>query len=32
MYMGSGRIWVMKPDGSGGHPVGGVGGEIHWVS
>lgn len=32
MYMGSGQIWVMKPDGSGQHALGGAGSEIHWVS
>lgn len=32
MYMGSGRIWVMKSDGSGQRPLDGVGGEIHWVT
>lgn len=32
MYMGSGQIWVMKPDGSDQHPLNGVGGEIHWVT
>jgi Tol biopolymer transport system component len=32
MYMGSGQIWVMKSNGTDRHPLGGVGGQIHWVS
>jgi dipeptidyl aminopeptidase/acylaminoacyl peptidase len=32
MYMGAGQIWVMNPDGSDKHSLGGVGEDIHWVS
>jgi hypothetical protein len=31
MYMGSGEIWVVRSDGSGAQPLGGVGRDAQWV-
>lgn len=32
MYMGSGEVWVARSDGSGAHPLGGIGENIQWVA
>lgn len=32
MYLGSGEIWVMRSNGSGARPLGGIGRDLSWVS
>jgi hypothetical protein len=31
MYMGSGEIWVVRSDGRGARPLGGIGRDVRWV-